>query len=36
MSLGRSNSDADIEVVLKELPAIVAKLRSITAFHPEG
>ncbi len=36
MSLGRSNSEADIEVVLKELPAIIAKLRSISAFHPEG
>jgi len=36
MSLGRSNSEADIEVVLKELPEIIAKLRSISAFHPEG
>ncbi len=34
MSLGRSNTEADIEAVLKELPAIIAKLRSITAFHP--
>lgn len=36
MSLGRSNSEADIEVVLKELPEIIARLRSISAFHPEG
>jgi cysteine desulfurase len=36
MSLGRSNSEADIGVVLKELPEIVKKLRSISAFHPEG
>ncbi len=34
MSLGRSNSEADIAVVLKELPEIVAKLKSISAFHP--
>jgi cysteine desulfurase len=34
MSLGRSNSEADIDVVLKELPEIIAKLRSISAFHP--
>jgi len=36
MSLGRANTEADIEVVLKELPVIIAKLRSISAFHPEG
>ncbi|MBP1769394.1 MAG: cysteine desulfurase [Candidatus Aminicenantes bacterium] len=36
MSLGRSNTEADIAVVLRELPEIVKKLRSITAFHPEG
>jgi len=36
MSLGRSNSEEDIAVVLKELPEIIAKLRSITNFHPEG
>ena len=34
MSLGRANSEADIDTVLKELTAIVAKLRSISAFHP--
>ncbi len=36
MSLGRSNSEGDVAVVLKELPEIIKKLRSITAFHPEG
>ena len=36
MSLGRSNTEEDIAVVLRELPEIVKKLRSITAFHPEG
>lgn len=36
MSLGRSNTEEDIAVVLRELPQIVKKLRSITAFHPEG
>lgn len=36
MSLGRSNSDEDIAVVLRELPEIIEKLRAITAFHPEG
>jgi len=35
MSLGRANSEADIDTVLKELPEIIAKLRSITSFHPE-
>ena len=36
MSLGRSNTEEDIDVVLRELPEIIAKLRSISAFHPEG
>ncbi len=36
MSLGRSNREEDIPVVLRELPEIIAKLRSISAFHPEG
>lgn len=35
MSLGRSNTEDDIAVVLRELPEIIAKLRSISAFHPE-
>jgi cysteine desulfurase len=36
MSLGRSNTEEDIAVVLRELPEIIRKLKSITAFHPEG
>jgi cysteine desulfurase len=36
MSLGRSNTEADIDTVLHELPEIIRKLKSITAFHPEG
>jgi cysteine desulfurase len=35
MSLGRSNTDEDIDVVLRELPEIVRKLKSISAFNPE-
>lgn len=36
MSLGRSNTEEDIAVVLKELPEIIRRLRAISAFHPEG
>ncbi len=36
MSLGRSNAEGDIAVVLRELPEIIKKLRAISAFHPEG
>lgn len=36
MSLGRSNSEEDVAEVLRELPEIIAKLRSITNFHPEA
>jgi cysteine desulfurase len=36
MSLGRSNTEEDIAGVLRELPEIIARLRAITAFHPEG
>jgi cysteine desulfurase len=36
MSLGRSNTEEDIAVVLNELPEIIKKLRAITAFHPAG
>jgi len=36
MSLGRSNTEEDIASVLRELPEIIARLRAITAFHPEG
>lgn len=36
MSLGRSNTEEDIDIVLRELPEIVRRLKSISAFHPEG
>jgi cysteine desulfurase len=36
MSLGRLNSERDVDTVLEELPRIVKKLREITSFHPEG
>jgi cysteine desulfurase len=36
MSLGRSNAEGDIDVVLKELPEIITKLRRISNFHPES
>lgn len=36
MSLGRSNTEEDVAVVLRELPEIIKRLRAITAFHPEG
>jgi cysteine desulfurase len=35
MSLGRFNTDQDIEVTLRELPDIIDKLRKISAFDPE-
>ena len=35
MSLGRFNTDADIDIVLRELPDVVAKLRKISAFDPD-
>ena len=34
-SLGRFNTEEDIETVLKELPEIIEKLRAISALHPE-
>lgn len=34
-SLGRFNSDEDVDVVMKELPEIIAKLRAISTYHPE-
>jgi cysteine desulfurase len=34
MSLGRFNTNEDVEVVLHELPGIVEKLRKISAFDP--
>lgn len=36
MSLGRSNTEEDIDIVLRELPEIVRKLKSISAYHPES
>lgn len=35
MSLGRFNSEHDIDIVLRELPDIIEKLRKISAFNPE-
>lgn len=35
MSLGRFNTEQDVEAVLRELPEIVAKLRRISPFDPE-
>lgn len=35
MSLGRFNSEQDIDIVLRELPDIIEKLRKISAFNPE-
>jgi cysteine desulfurase len=35
MSLGRFNTDADVDLVLKDLPDIIGKLRKISAFDPE-
>jgi cysteine desulfurase len=35
MSLGRFNSEDDIDIALRELPEIIEKLRKISAFHPE-
>jgi cysteine desulfurase len=34
MSLGRFNTDHDVDIVLQELPEVVAKLRKISAFDP--
>jgi cysteine desulfurase len=35
MSLGRFNTEQDVETTLRELPEIVDKLRKISAFDPE-
>jgi cysteine desulfurase len=35
LSLGRFNTDEDIDIVLRELPEIVEKLRRISAFDPD-
>jgi cysteine desulfurase len=34
MSLGRSNSEAEVEIVRRELAEIISKLRKISAFNP--
>ncbi len=36
MSLGRTNTEEDVAVVLRELPEIIGKLRKISAFNPEA
>ena len=36
MSLGRFNTDQDVDAVLAELPDIIDKLRKISAFNPEA
>jgi len=35
MSLGRTNTEEDVAVVLRELPEIIEKLRKISAFDPK-
>lgn len=35
MSLGRFNTDDDVDLVLRELPGIIDKLRKISAFDPD-
>jgi cysteine desulfurase len=35
MSLGRFNTEDDVQAVLRELPDIISKLRQISAFDPE-
>jgi cysteine desulfurase len=35
MSLGRFNTEQDVETTLRELPEIVAKLRQISAYDPQ-
>jgi len=35
ISLGRFNTEEDVQAVLHELPDIVSKLRKISAFDPE-
>ena len=35
ISLGRFNTEEDVEIVLQELPEIVRKLREISAFDPD-
>lgn len=35
MSLGRFNTEEDVQIVLRELPEVIEKLRQISAFEPE-
>jgi cysteine desulfurase len=35
MSLGRFNTEQDVETVLKELPGIIERLREISPYNPE-
>jgi cysteine sulfinate desulfinase/cysteine desulfurase-like protein len=35
MSLGRFNTDSDVDEVLRVLPEVVANLRKISAWNPE-
>jgi cysteine desulfurase len=35
LSLGRFNTDEDVDIVLRELPVIIGKLRKISAFDPD-
>jgi len=35
LSLGRFNTEDDIDIILRELPDIIEKLRKISAFNPE-
>ncbi len=35
MSLGRFNTEEDVQTVLKELPEIIEKLRQISAYYPD-
>ena len=35
MSLGRFNTEEEVQAILRELPGIIAKLRQISAFEPD-
>jgi cysteine sulfinate desulfinase/cysteine desulfurase-like protein len=35
MSLGRFNTEEDVQIVLKELPEIIIKLREISALDAD-
>jgi cysteine desulfurase len=36
MSLGRFNTEEDVDIVLRELPQIIEKLRKISSFNPDS